>query len=232
MSKILEYKITMKDMPLELRPRERIVKDGPEALSNIELLAILLRIGTKEENVLELAAKILTQVGNIKGLASYSIEDLKNIKGIGLAKAAQIKAAVEIGKRISSAPNEERPIIRSPQDVERLLMEEMRHLDREYFKAISLNTKNNVLAIETVSVGSLSSSIIHPRELFKNPIKRSAAALILVHNHPSGDPSPSKEDLDVTKRLVEVGKLLGIEVLDHIIIGDNKYISLKEKGVI
>lgn len=232
MSKILEYKITMKDMPLELRPRERILKDGPEALSNIELLAILLRIGTKEDNVLELASKILTQVGNIKGLASYSMDDLKNIKGIGLAKAAQIKAAVEIGKRISSAPNEERPIIRSPQDVERLLMEEMRHLDREYFKAISLNTKNNVLAIETVSVGSLSSSIIHPRELFKNPIKRSAAALILVHNHPSGDPSPSKEDLDVTKRLVEVGKLLGIEVLDHIIIGDNKYISLKEKGVI
>lgn len=232
MSKMLEYKITMKDMPLELRPRERILKDGPEALSNIELLAILLRIGTKEDNVLELAAKILTQVGNVKGLVNHSIDDLKNIKGIGLAKAAQIKAAIELGKRISSTSNEERPIIRSPQDVERLLMEEMRHLDREYFKAISLNTKNNVLAIETVSVGSLSSSIVHPRELFKNPIKRSAAAIILVHNHPSGDPSPSKEDLDVTRRLAEVGKLLGIEVLDHIIIGDNKYISLKEKGVI
>jgi DNA repair protein RadC len=232
LSDSLEYKITIKNLPAELRPRERLFKEGAEALSNAELLAILLRIGNKEESAVELATRILSQAGDLKNLASQSFDDFKSVKGVGLAKGAQIIAAIELGKRIAKSNGSSKPIIKSPEDVVQLLMEEMRHLDREYIKAVSLNTKNMVIAVETISVGSLSSSIVHPREVFKNPIKRSAAAIVLVHNHPSGDPSPSKEDLDITRRLAEVGKLLGIDVLDHIIIGDNRWTSLKEKGVI
>jgi DNA repair protein RadC len=232
LSDSLEYKITIKNLPAELRPRDRLDKEGAEALSNAELLAILLRIGNKDESAVQLASRILSQVGDLKNLASQSLDDLKSVKGVGLAKGAQIIAAIELGKRIAKSNGGSKPIIKSPEDVVQLLMEEMRHLDREYIKAVSLNTKNMVIAVETISVGSLSSSIVHPREVFKNPIKRSAAAIVLVHNHPSGDPSPSKEDIDITRRLAEVGKLLGVDVLDHIIIGDNRWTSLKEKGVI
>ncbi|MFZ3076424.1 MAG: DNA repair protein RadC, partial [Psychrobacter glacincola] len=143
-----------------------------------------------------------------------------------------VRAALELGKRVSAMAPEIRPVIRSPKDISILLMEEMRHLDREQFRTVLLNTKNQVLETEVVSVGSLNSSIVHPREVFKNPIKKSAAALILVHNHPSGDPTPSREDIEVTKRLTEAGKILGIDILDHIIIGDNRYSSLKEKDLI
>ncbi|MHB8170641.1 MAG: RadC family protein [Thermincolia bacterium] len=227
----LEYRLTIKEMPAELRPRERLAKDGSEALSNQELLAILLRTGTRTETALDLAARILTKQGNLRGLVGVTVEELSQTPGIGLAKAAQIKAAIELGKRVATAAPETRPVIKSPGDASRLVMEEMRHLDREHFRVILLNTKNHVLSIEDVSVGSLSSSIVHPREVFKNPIRKSAAAIILLHNHPSGDPTPSREDVEVTKRLEEAGRILGIEILDHLIIGDNRFCSLKELGL-
>ncbi len=227
-----DYHFTVKEMPEELRPRERLMKDGPSALSNKELLAIILRTGTRAESVLELAGRLLTLHGGLRGLVTAEPAELSSISGIGLAKAAQIRAALEIGKRVSSLAPEVRPVINSPLDVSFLLMEEMRYLDREQFRTVSLNTKNQVIETEVVSVGSLNSSIVHPREVFKNPIRRSANSLILVHNHPSGDPTPSKEDIAVTARILEAGKILGIEILDHIIIGDNKYSSLKEKGLL
>lgn len=222
---------TIKDLPEDLRPRERMVTFGVQALSNAELLAILLRTGNPQETALELAQRLLSQPGGLRYLAEASLEELKSQKGIGLAKAAQIKAAIELGRRLA-AFRPERPLIQNPADAAYILMDEMRYLDREHFRTISLNTKNRVLAIDNVAVGSLNSSYVHPREVFKGPVRRSAAAVILVHNHPSGDPAPSLEDIQVTRRLVEAGKVLGIEVLDHLILGDGSFISMKEKGLL
>lgn len=204
---------------------------GAQALSNAELLAILLRTGNPQETALEVAQRLLSQPGGLRYLAEASLEELKGQKGIGLAKAAQIKAAIELGRRLA-AFRPERPVIKGPADAAHLLMDEMRYLDREHFRTISLNTKNRVLAIDNVAVGSLNSSYVHPREVFKGPVRRSAAAVILVHNHPSGDPAPSLEDIQVTRRLVEAGKVLGIEVLDHLILGDGSFVSMKEKGLL
>ena len=228
----LEYRIRIKELPEDMRPRERLLREGPEALTAIELLAVLLRTGTSSMNALDLAAILLTRAGGLAGLTENSTEELCSVKGIGPAKVAGIKAAVELGRRLATSVPGPKQVIRSPLDVCSLLKERMRHYDREHFKAIFLNTKHYVIAVETVSVGSLNSSLVHPRELFKSSIKRSAAALILAHNHPSGDPTPSQEDIEITRRLVEVGNIIGIQVLDHIIIGDDGYVSLKETGVI
>ncbi|QSQ09528.1 hypothetical protein H0A61_01899 [Koleobacter methoxysyntrophicus] len=231
----LEYRLTIKDLPEGERPRERLLKYGAENLTDAELLAIIIRTGSRSETAINLSQRLLLGEKGVNGLrflVEASIEELSKIKGIGLAKAAQIKAAIEIGKRLASLSQSERPVIKCPGDVRNLLMEEMRYLDKEYFKIILLNIKNQVIHVEDVSVGSLNSSIVHPREIFKIAIRRSSAALILVHNHPSGDPTPSGEDVEITRRLVESGKLLGIDVLDHIIIGDGRYTSLKEKGLI
>ncbi len=226
-----QYRVTIKEMPIDLRPRERLLKDGVESLSDMELMAILLRTGTASVSAIELAAMLLSQFKGLRSILDATVEELSTVKGVGLAKAAQVKAALELGRRLASRPAEEKPCIKSPEDAAGLVMEDMRYLDREYFRALLLNTKNHVLGLETISIGTLNSSSVHPRELFRNAIKRSAAALILVHNHPSGDPTPSREDLAVTKRLEETGKIIGIEVLDHIIIGDNKFVSLKAKGL-
>ncbi len=232
MPKVPEYFPRIKELPEDLRPRERMLEAGPQALSNAELLAILLRTGTKEESALQMAHRILSIEGGLRFLGDVPLKELQSIKGIGLAKASQIKAAVELGLRIVSLKGEMRPIIKSPADVANFVMNDMRFLDREHFQVICLNTKNHITDRETVSIGGLASSLVHPREVFKNPIKKSAAAIILIHNHPSGDPTPSSEDLEVTRRLVEAGRILGIDVLDHVVIGDNRYCSLKEKGVI
>ncbi|MBC7347551.1 MAG: DNA repair protein RadC [Clostridia bacterium] len=215
-----------------MRPRERLAAGGPEALSSAELLAIILRTGWREESALALAQRLLARPRGLRYLAEAGYAELAALKGMGPAKAAQVKAAVELGRRLAQAGQAARTVIRSPLDVAALFMEEMRYLDREHFRVLLLNTKNQVLAQEKVSVGSINSSIVHPREVFKRAIKESAAALILVHNHPSGDPAPSREDLEVTKRLMEAGKILGIAVLDHVIIGDGRYLSLREKGLL
>lgn len=222
----------IRELPPEQRPRERMLKEGATSLSDIDLLAIMLRTGTAKASAMELAAAILSRFKDLRALSQATIEELSEIKGIGPVKAVQVKAALELGRRLASLPAEERPIIRCPEDVCSLLMEDLRNLDREYFLALLLNTKNQVLAKETISIGTLNASMVHPRELFKVAIRRSAAAVILVHNHPSGDPTPSREDITLTKRLQEAGEIIGIDVLDHIVIGDNRFTSLKSKGLI
>lgn len=234
--------LTIKDLDGDERPRERLSRLGAVALSTAELVAILLRTGTAGASALDVAHRILAlgkedgqpkpgaeELG-IRFLATSSLDELRRVRGVGLAKAAQLKAAVELGRRIASA-TASRTVVRSPQDISSLVMEDMRYLDREQFRIVLLDAKNHVLGVRTVSVGSLSSSIVHPREIFKEAIARSSAAIILVHNHPSGDPTPSQEDVEVTRRLVEAGRLLGIEVLDHVVVGDNRYLSFKEKGI-
>lgn len=222
---------TLKDLPPEVRPRERLARDGARSLSDAELLAIILRTGTQEETALELAQRLLYQFGGLQGLHQCSLAELAEVKGVGMAKACQIKAAIEMGRRAFESTRTEKVTIRSPSDVARLLMSEMRYLDREHLKAVLLNTRNMVLDVVTISVGTLNASLAHPRECFKEAIRQSAAAVIFVHNHPSGDPSPSPEDISLTRQLVEAGKLLGIEVLDHVIIGDGTFVSLKERGL-
>jgi DNA repair protein RadC len=227
----LDYGFTMKDLPLAERPRERLQKYGAEVLSTPELLAILLRTGTSKMNVLELAHQLLSAFGGLRNLIKADMEDLKKIKGMGNCKAAEVKAAIELGKRIGSLDREERAVIRMPKDAAELIMQDMRYLDREHFRAILLNVKNQILDVVTISIGTVNSSLVHPRELFKDAIRTSSSGVILVHNHPSGDPSPSRQDKDLTTRLIEAGKVLGIEILDHIIIGDNRYVSFKETGL-
>ncbi len=224
--------LMIRDYPEDQRPRERLIQDGPKSLSNHELLAIMLRTGSKEESVVQLANKLLTTFEGLRLLKDASVEEMTNIKGIGTAKAVQILAAVELGRRIHRLQYEDRYVIRSPEDAANYVMEDMRFLSQEHFVCLYLNTKNQVLHQQTIFIGSLNASIVHPREVFKEAFRRSAASFICIHNHPSGDPSPSREDIEVTKRLNECGKLIGIELLDHLIIGDQKFISLKEKGYV
>ncbi|MFC5447260.1 RadC family protein [Paenibacillus aestuarii] len=222
--------LMIREVPNEDRPRERMLKYGPEALSNAELLAILLRTGTVSESAIRLAGRILSESGGLYSLVDMSRDQLIQIKGIGDAKALQILAGIELGRRLAKTAMNERATIRSPKDVFALLSEDLRFLQKEHFVCLFLNTKNHVLAQETLSIGSLNASIVHPREVFRAAIKRSSASIICVHNHPSGDPTPSPEDVQLTERLTQAGLIIGIEVLDHIIIGDQKFISLKEQG--
>ncbi|MBT2688095.1 DNA repair protein RadC [Bacillus sp. ISL-47] len=220
----------IKDFPQDERPRERFVQNGPQSLSNHELIAILLRTGTKDESVLQLSNRLLTQFEGLRLLKDASLDEITAIKGIGTAKAIQLLASVEIGRRISNLAYDDRYIIRSPEDGANYVMNDMRFLSQEHFVCLYLNTKNQVLHKQTIFIGSLNASIVHPREVFKEAFRRSAASIICIHNHPSGDPAPSREDIEVTKRLAEAGKIIGIDVLDHLIIGENKFVSLKEKG--
>ncbi|MFG6148372.1 RadC family protein [Halobacillus sp. B23F22_1] len=222
--------IMIRDVPKEDRPRERLVKYGAHNLSNQELLAILLGSGSKKESVTSLAQHILIHFEGIMLLKDATIEELTAIKGIGAAKAVLLLSAIEFGKRLQQMKPVEKYVIRSPEDGADFVMEEMRDLKQEHFVCLFLNTKNQVLHRQTVFIGSLNASIVHPREVFKEAVKRSAASIICAHNHPSGDPSPSQEDIQVTQRLSECGKMIGIELLDHLVIGDRKFISLKEKG--
>lgn len=222
--------LMIRDFPEEERPRERFEQSGPESLSNHELIAILLRTGTKEESVLQLSNRLLTNFEGLRLLKDATLDEITAIKGIGKAKAIQVLAAVEIGRRISNLAYDDRYVIRSPEDCANYVMNDMRFLSQEHFVCLYLNTKNQVLHKKTVFIGSLNASIVHPREVYKEALRRSAASVICLHNHPSGDPTPSREDIEVTKRLVESGKIIGIELLDHLIIGENKFVSLKEKG--
>ncbi|WCN38559.1 RadC family protein [Aneurinibacillus uraniidurans] len=221
--------VMLRDIPAAERPRERMERFGPTALSNEELLAVLLRTGTKQESALALAGRMLYEIGDLRGLKSVSLEELTTIKGIGSAKALLILAGLELGRRIALPPLN-RVAVRSPKDVADVMMEELRYHTQEHFVCLYLNTKNQIIGKDTVFIGSLNSSVVHPREVFHKAIRRSSASVICLHNHPSGDPIPSKEDIDVTRRLREAGKILGIELLDHVIIGDGRFYSLKEKG--
>ncbi|MDL4841668.1 RadC family protein [Aquibacillus rhizosphaerae] len=222
--------MTMKDVPKEDRPRERLLELGATHVSNQELLAILLGTGTREESVQTLAERVLMHFEGLNLLRESTIEELTAIKGIGSVKGVLILAAIELGKRMQKYKPQEKYVIRSPEDGADYVMEEMRVLKQEHFVVLFLNTKNQVLHRQTIFIGSLNASIVHPREVFREAVKRSAASIICAHNHPSGDPSPSQEDIHVTKRLSECGKMIGIELLDHLVIGDHKFVSLKEKG--
>ncbi len=204
---------------------------GAESLSQAELLAILLRTGTRRESAIHVAQRILGQVGGLRRLADLSIEEMMEIKGIGPAKAVQLKAGIELGRRMSNSRLNQPVTIRSPHDAADILTEQLRYLQKEHFVCLFLNTKNHVVAQETLSMGSLNASIVHPREVFRAAIKCSSASIICAHNHPSGDPTPSPEDIALTRRLLEAGEIVGIDVLDHLIIGDDGFVSMKEQGL-
>ncbi|MBK3493436.1 DNA repair protein RadC [Viridibacillus sp. YIM B01967] len=220
----------IRDVHQDDRPRERLKRQGAESLSNQELIAILLRTGTKEESVLHLANRVLTSFEQLHELKHAAIEEIMSVKGIGEAKAIQLLAAIELGRRLAQQRTEERYTIRSPQDAATYLMADMTALLQEHFVALFMNVKNQIIHKQTIFIGSLNASIVHPREIFREAVKRSAASIICAHNHPSGNPAPSPEDIEVTKRIQEAGYIMGIELLDHVIIGDHQFISLKEKG--
>lgn len=225
--------IRVNDIPLNERPMEKLLQFGVESLSNEELLAILLRTGTKGENVIALSRRVLIELDGLDGLLNVSFEEASKIKGIKKVKACQIISMMELVNRVRTLKSKNENLkISSPKDVSALLINEMSNLKQEVFKLILLNTKNVVIGTKDVFKGTLNSSIVHPREVFKEAIQRGSANIIVCHNHPSGDPTPSKEDIDITLRLKECGKIMGIGLLDHIIIGNNKYVSLKEKGII
>jgi DNA repair protein RadC len=228
----MEKALRIMDLPESERPREKLIRYGAETLSNGELLAIILRTGNSNENIVNLSNRILKESGGLNGLLISSSEDFLSLRGIGEAKAAQLLALAEISKRFKSFRSGDEYKISQPKDAADLVMESMRHLKQECLKVIMLNTKNIVITIKDASLGSLNSSIVHPREVFCEAIKKSSASIIISHNHPSGDPTPSSEDINLTHRIKECGKLIGIELLDHIIIGDGCYVSLKEKGIL
>ena len=222
----------IKALPRSERPVEKTITKGASALSNSELLAILLGSGTREKSAIGLAEDIISKdKSGISHLAESSVQELMSINGVGQSKAARVVAAVELGKRISTAPRVKRMGVESSDDIARLFIEDMRYEKREIFKALLLNPRGEIISIETVSVGELTSTLVHPREVFSQAVKRSAAGIVFVHNHPSGNPEPSEEDIKTTERLVACGKLLGIVVIDHIIIGDGQYCSMQSLGL-
>ncbi|MGQ9545831.1 MAG: RadC family protein [Dehalococcoidia bacterium] len=223
---------TVHDLPLSDRPRERLLKLGSEALSAQEVLALILGRGIKGESVMVTSQKLLSQFGSLKGVANASVEELTQVRGIGPAKAAQIKAALELSKRLEADISEKpQPIVKSPEDVVAVVRGRLKGKKREHFLVLCLDTRNKLINCRPVSIGSLDSSIVHPREAFKEAVFASAASVIFVHNHPSGDPEPSKEDIELTKRLAKAGEIMGIDVLDHVIVCDKSYLSLKAKNL-
>ncbi|GAA0109972.1 DNA repair protein RadC [Clostridium tertium] len=221
------------DIPKEERPIEKLLINGPEILSNAELLAVILRTGTRGENVISLSTRILSEFDGLNGLLDIGISEITSIKGIKNIKASQILAIGELFRRFNSLNLiREGNSISSPRDIAKLLINEMMSLKQEILKLIMLDTKNNIIGIKDVFKGSLNTSIVHPREIFKEALKKSSSSIIICHNHPSGDPTPSKEDINITLRLKECSKIIGIDLLDHLIIGKDKFVSLKEKGII
>ena len=217
----------IKDLPEQNRPRERFLKHGPEALSDSELFAIILRTGSPNENVIDMSNRLIKEYG-LNNLFDCSIKELQKRKGIGPSKAMQLLAMAELGKRYSQSKNPIKKISRS-KDVFDLFHERLKDKKQEEFYVLMLNSKNNIVSEKLITKGILDASIVHPREIFKEAIKNSASKIILVHNHPSGDPSPSSEDLEITKKLQEAGQMVDIKVLDHVIIGNGSYFSLKER---
>lgn len=226
--------ITIKNWPEEDRPRERLVDKGPESLTDAQLLAIILRVGDKagKKSALDLGRELLTTFGDFRQLDLLSVRELCAIKGIGLAKAAQVKAALEIGKRMSSQYGGKKKQFRSSEDVVNYYIPLMRNIKKEIFKIILLDSKNKILKDILISQGSLTSSLVHPREVLNPAIKESAASIILIHNHPSGDPTPSQDDIEITHRLKQACDIVGIKVLDHIIIGEKSHFSFVDRKML
>lgn len=228
-SSALRYQPTIRDLPNGERPRERLVEYGSKNLSNIELVAILLRTGSAGENVLSLSSRLLSRFGGLRGLGRAAFTELCAEKGLSEAKACQLLAALELGRRFVSLSPEERLTVNSPEDVANLVAGEMGTLDQEHLRVILLNTRNEVVATDEVYVGNVNSSVVRPAEVFRPAVRNNATGIIVVHNHPSGDPTPSQEDIEITRELAASGKMLGVEVLDHLVIGSgNRYVSMQE----
>ena len=222
----------MKAMPIAERPTERLFSLGPAALSTAELIAVVIRCGNRRESALEAAIRIISGCGGQERLASLDVDELSKTAGLGKVRAAQIKAAVELGSRIASGNLGERPRISVAVDAAAMLRPGMRHLRHEEFRVMMLDSKNRMLDIETVSMGTLTASLVHPREVFRAAIARNSASLIVAHNHPSGDPEPSREDVRITERLRDAAEIIGLRFLDHIIFGDNRWVSFQERGLL
>ena len=224
--------MTIHDLPLSERPRERLQRLGVEALSVQEILALILGRGISGESVMVTAQRLLSQFGNLKGIAGASLEELAQVRGIGPAKASQIKASFEMANRVESDTGRgDKPVVKTPDDVAALMRARLKGKKKEYFLALLLDTRSQLIRAAQISIGSLDSSIVHPREVFKEAVAASAASVIFVHNHPSGNPEASEDDIKLTQRLAEAGEIMGIDVLDHVIIGDKSYLSLKREGL-
>ena len=222
---------TIRDMPAEERPRERLREHGAGHLTNAELMAILLRTGMKGESVLAMATRILSNVDGLQGLARAGYPELCATKGLSDAKACQLLAGIELGKRVASLRNDDQVAISSPADIANMLMPEMSGLEREHLRVVLLNTKNQVQSVHNLYVGSVNSALVRPAEVFAEAVRWTCPAIVIVHNHPSGDPQPSPEDVAMTERLVKAGTLMDIEVVDHIVIGRQRYVSMREKNL-
>jgi DNA repair protein RadC len=221
---------SVREIPVEERPRERLDAIGAEALRDAELLAILFRTGTRSTGAVALAEALLREFGGLRALARASIEELQRVDGIGRVKAIEVKAALELGKRLAAFSERGRPRIQCADDVANLLMVRYKDYEHEVFKCVLLNTKNEVVKVVDISHGSLDGTLAGPRDVFRQALREGVSAVILCHNHPSGDPEPSPDDLQLTRRLVEAGELLGVRVLDHVIFGDGRFVSLKDRG--
>ncbi len=228
----MKHSFTVHDLPLSERPRERLLKLGAEALSAQEVLAVILGRGVRGESVMVTSQKLLSRFGNLRGIAGASVAELTQINGIGSAKAAQIKAALELSKRLEADEGDKpKPVLKSPDNVAAEVTSRLKGKRKEHFLVLCLDTRNRMIDCKLVSVGSLDTSIVHPREVFKEAISSCAASIIFAHNHPSGDPEPSKEDVELTRRLAKAGEIMGIDVLDHIVVCDKSYVSLKARNL-
>jgi DNA repair protein RadC len=228
----MENSFTIHDLPRAERPRERLQALGAEALSSLELLALIIGRGIAGKSAMHIAQELLAKFGNVHAVALATLEELSGVKGIGLAKAAQLRAAFELGRRQDLAPEVGRYSIKEPERLVKALRKSIQEKAKEHFKLVLLNTRNKIIGISTISVGTLNASLVHPREVFRDALTHNASSIILVHNHPSDDPEPSDDDLAITRRLADAGRLMGIEVLDHIIIARSGYTSLKGKGLL
>jgi len=227
----IEYHPRIHDLPHGDRPRERLRSHGARVLSTTELIAILVGSGTTERNALELAQGLLARFDGLPGLARASFSELCTENGMAIAKTARLKAALETGRRLLAAEPAQRPQVKSPADAANLLMADMSNLEQEHLRVILLDTKNQVRGIPTIYQGNVNTSLVRVAELFREAIRANCPAMIVAHNHPSGDPTPSPEDVLITERIVEAGRLLDVEVLDHLVIGQQRYVSLKERGL-
>lgn len=219
----------IQNLPESERPRERLLKHGPEALSTAELIAVILGSGTRGVSVLDLAQGLISHFGTLQKLSEATVEELCQMKGMGRAKAIQLRAAISLGLRTGRIVAEEKYRIRSPQHAYQFVKEELEKEKREVFLALLLDVKGCVIGRHVVSIGTLSNSLVHPREAFYPAIRHKASSVVLAHNHPSGDPTPSPDDISTTQRLVEAGKMIGIPVQDHLIVGANSFVSLRQK---
>lgn len=223
---------SVREMPAEERPRERLEQVGAEALRDAELLAILFRTGTRTQGAVSLAEAMVQRFGGLRGLARASLAELREVPGVGRVKASEVKAALELGKRLAAFSERGRPRITGSEDVAKLLMVRYKDYEHEVFKCVLLTTKNEVIAVRDISHGGLDGTLAAPRDVFRQAVREGASAVICCHNHPSGDPEPSRDDLALTRRLAEAGELVGVRMLDHVIFGDGRYVSLKDRGLV